>query len=76
MPAASGRRKIDERSDRSDPRVALVMETLPGGKMRLTASGWDVPKLILVDQVLEVRPIGKQLYLLRRPRPPTHSTTA
>ena len=36
-------------------RITIVIERLPDGKMRITSSSWDSEKVLLRDQVLEVR---------------------
>ena len=46
----------------------LALEALGDSKFSLSALGIEKPVVILADQVLEVRAIGKQLFILRKPR--------
>jgi hypothetical protein len=38
------------------------------GKMRVTSGSWDGEKVILRDQVLEVRNVDGRLHIARKPR--------
>jgi hypothetical protein len=51
-------------------KITLVLEGTGDGKVRCSASAWEDAKTILADQVLEIRALGKQLWLLRKPRAP------
>ena len=53
----------------------LVLEGLGDGKIRVNASGWDDAKVLLPDEVLEVRANGKQPHVLRKPRRPDEVDT-
>jgi hypothetical protein len=50
-------------------KVSVVFERIEGGKIRVTTSSWDDPKVILANQVLEVASIGKQVGLVRVDKP-------
>ena len=55
----------------------MILEALGNGKFSLSAQGIDKPITIMADEVFEVRAIGKQLTLLRKPRdydPSDHDT--
>ena len=53
----------------------LVVEGLGDGKIRVNASGWDDAKVLLPDEVLEVRANGKQLCVLTKPGQPDEVDT-
>jgi hypothetical protein len=55
--------KVLEKLATSD-KVSLVIERQPDGKMRVTSGSWDGEKVILRDQVLEVR--GFSILVWRR----------
>jgi len=40
-----------------------------GGRIRARAHGWDEPKVLREDEVLEMVAIGNQLYVFARPKP-------
>jgi hypothetical protein len=44
-------------------KVNVAFERLDGGKIRVGTSSWDDPKVILLNQVLEVASVGKQVAL-------------
>jgi hypothetical protein len=46
--------KVLEKLATSD-KATIVIERQPDGKMRVTSGSWDGEKVILRDQVLEVR---------------------
>jgi hypothetical protein len=46
--------KVFEKLATSD-KATIVIERQPDGKMRMTSGSWDGEKVILRDQVLEVR---------------------
>ena len=46
--------KVIEKLATSD-RITIVIDRQPDGKMRVTSGSWDGEKVILRDQVLEVR---------------------
>ena len=45
-----------------------MIERQSGGKMRVTSGSWDGEKVILRDQVLEVRNVDGRLHIARKPR--------
>ena len=52
---------------RSD-KVTVSLVALPDGKIRANTSAWSEPKIILRNEVLEVRTIDGQLRLARKER--------
>jgi hypothetical protein len=46
----------------------IVIERQPDGKMPVTSGSWDGEKVILRDQVLEVRNVDGRLHIARKPR--------
>jgi hypothetical protein len=48
----------------------IVIERQPDGKMRVTSGSWDGEKVILKDQVLEVRNVDSRLHVARKERRP------
>jgi hypothetical protein len=61
-------RKVLEKLATSDDKVTVVIERQPDGKMRVTSGSWDGEKVILRDQVLEVRNVEGRLHIARKPR--------
>ena len=59
--------KVLEKLATSD-KVTIVIERQPDGKMRVTSGSWDGEKVILRDQVLEVRNVDGRLHIARQPR--------
>jgi hypothetical protein len=53
----------------------LVLEGIGESKIRVNASGWDDAKVLLPDELLEVRANGKQPHVLRKPRRPDEVDT-
>jgi hypothetical protein len=51
-------------------KATLSFERAEGGKIRVKASSWDDAKVILPDQVLEVRSIDGRLRFARKGREP------
>jgi hypothetical protein len=51
-------------------KATLSFERVDGGKIRVKASSWDDAKVILPDQVLEVRNIDGRLRVARKGREP------
>jgi hypothetical protein len=49
-------------------KATIVIERLTRGKMRVTSGSWDGVKVILRDQVLEVRNVDGRLHIARKPR--------
>jgi hypothetical protein len=49
-------------------KATIVIERQPDGKMRVTSGSWDGEKVILKDQVLEVRCVDGRLHIARKPR--------
>jgi hypothetical protein len=47
----------------------IVNERQPDGKMRVTSGSWDGEKVLLRDQVLEVRNVDGRLHVARKERP-------
>jgi hypothetical protein len=43
------------RSWATSDRITIVIERQPDGKMRVTSTSWDGEKVLMRDQVLEVR---------------------
>ena len=50
-------------------RIVLALERLADGKIRVVTSSWDDHKVILLNQVLEVASVGKQVGLVRVDKP-------
>ena len=46
----------------------MVIEHLLNGNMRVTSGSWDNEKLILRDEVIEVRNVNGRLHIARKPR--------
>ena len=61
--------KVLEKLATSD-KATIVIERQPDGKMRVTSGSWDGEKVILKDQVLEVRNVDGRLHVARKPRRP------
>lgn len=59
--------KVLEKLATSD-KATIVIERQPDGKMRVTSGSWDGEKVILRDQVLEVRNVEGRLHIARKPR--------
>jgi hypothetical protein len=59
--------KVLEKLATSD-KVTIVIERESDGKMRVTSGSWDAEKIILRDQVLEVRNVEGRLHIARKPR--------
>ena len=59
--------KVLERLATSE-KTTLVCERQPDGKIRVTSGSWDHEKVILPDQVLEVRNVDGRLHIARKPR--------
>jgi hypothetical protein len=49
-------------------KATIVIERQTDGKMRVTSGSWDGEKVILRDQVLEVRNVEGQPHTARKPR--------
>jgi hypothetical protein len=68
--------------DRTDPeldpaekllkseKTVTTLEAIGDGKIRVNSSSWEDVKVILADEVLEVRAMGKRMLVLRRPKFP------
>jgi hypothetical protein len=56
--------KVLEKLATSD-KVTIVVERESDGKMRVTSASWDGEKVILRDQVHEVRKVDGQLHIAR-----------
>ena len=66
--------KVLEKLATSD-KVTIVIERQPDGKMRVTSGSWDGEKVILRDQVLEVRQCrGAAARRAKASAPPTRGT--
>ena len=61
--------KVLEKLATSD-KVTIVIERQSDGKMRVTSGSWDGEKVILRDQVLEVRNVDGRLHVARKERRP------
>jgi hypothetical protein len=59
--------KVLEKLATSD-KATIVVERLLNGNMRVTSGSWDGEKVILRDQVLEVRNVDGRLHIARKPR--------
>jgi hypothetical protein len=59
--------KVLEKLATSD-KATIVIERLLNGNMRVTSGSWDGEKVILRDQVLEVRNVDGRLHIARKPR--------
>jgi hypothetical protein len=51
-------------------KATIVVELLTDGKMRVTSGSWDGEKVILREQVLEVRPSSTPAAVARGARKP------
>jgi hypothetical protein len=49
-------------------KATIVIERLTDRKMRVTSGSWDREKVILRDQMLEVRNVDGRLHVARKPR--------
>jgi hypothetical protein len=56
--------KVLEKLATSD-NASIVVERQTNGKMRVTSGSWDGEKVILRDQVLEVRKVDGRLHVAR-----------
>jgi hypothetical protein len=65
--------KVLEKLATSD-KVTIVIERQPNGKMRVTSGSWVGEKVILRDQVLEVRNVDNRLHVARKERRRTSGT--
>jgi hypothetical protein len=61
--------KVLEKLATSD-KASIVIERQTDGKMRVTSGSWDREKVILRDQVLEVRNVDGRLHVARKERRP------
>jgi hypothetical protein len=59
--------KVLERLATSE-KATIVIERQTDGKMRVTSGSWDGEKVILRDQVLEVRNVEGQPHTARKPQ--------
>jgi hypothetical protein len=59
--------KVLEKLATSD-KATIVVERQPDGKMRVTSGSWDGEKVILRDQVLEVRNVDGRPHIACKPR--------
>jgi hypothetical protein len=59
--------KVLERLATSD-KVTLVVERLLNGNMRVASGSWDNEKLILRDEMIEVRNVNGRLHIARKLR--------
>ncbi len=59
--------KVFEKLATSD-KATIVIERQPDGKMRITSGSWDGEKVLLKDQVLEVRKVEGRLHIARKER--------
>ena len=50
--------------------ATLVLARLPDGKIRVGSASWEDNRVILADQVLEIRRRGDYIVVLRKPRVP------
>jgi hypothetical protein len=57
--------KVLEKLATSD-KATIVIERQSDGKMRVTSGSWDGEKVILRDQVLEVRNVDGRLHIARK----------
>ena len=70
LPCAAGcEEKVLEKLATSD-QATIVIERQSNGKMRVTSGSWDGEKVILRDQVLEVRNVDGRLHVARKERRP------
>jgi hypothetical protein len=51
-------------------KTTLAIAREVGGKVRVTSSSWEGEKVILKDQVLEVRNVDGRLYVSRKAKKP------
>lgn len=75
-PATSGASSAGEKIDTVLEVLALADDTQvvlarqPDGKMRVTSKSWDEAKVILPDQVLEVRVVDGRVRIARKAKRP------
>ncbi|MGO9849098.1 MAG: hypothetical protein ACLPKT_21590 [Methylocella sp.] len=50
--------------------TAVGVTRLPEGKFKVTSKSWDTEKVVLPDQVLELRMIGGRVRIARKARHP------
>jgi hypothetical protein len=51
-------------------KTSLILAREEGGKIRVTSDSWDGEKVILKDQILEVRNVDGRLYVARKAKRP------
>jgi hypothetical protein len=59
--------KVLERLATSD-KATIVFEKQTDGKIRVTSGSWDNEKVILPNEVVEVRNVNGRLHVARKPR--------
>ncbi len=50
--------------------TVIVIGRLPDGKFKVTSKSWDEEKVVLPDQVLELRSLGGRIRVARKARHP------
>jgi hypothetical protein len=61
--------RVIEKLATSD-KVTLTVERLPEGKIHVTSNGWQDEKVLLPNEVLEVRCVSGRLQVARKERHP------
>jgi hypothetical protein len=56
-------------------KTAVVLESAPGGKMRVTSGSWERREGDLRDQVLDAPNVDNRLHIALKPRKPDESDT-
>jgi hypothetical protein len=51
-------------------KTSLILAREVGGKIRVTSGSWEGEKIILKDQVLEIRNVDGRLYIARKAKKP------
>lgn len=49
-------------------KLTLVIEALPDGKMRVTSASWEDARVLLPNQVLELRTMSKRVRVAKKDR--------
>jgi len=59
--------KVVERMATTE-KTTIAVSREDGGKIRVTSKSWEGEKVILKDQVLEIRNVDGRLHVARKPR--------
>jgi hypothetical protein len=69
MQVENGLEPVLERLATTD-KSTVVVERAPEGKIRVTSGSWEGEKVVLKDQVLEIRKVDGRLHVARKERRP------